>query len=145
MSEPLKVKDRSQPYKITIFLLFSAMIVVVGYFLLGRGERPLGISVNQPSYITVTNASVTCPAATSTQIVDVQTGRTSFVAQISPSATNTITLCKSGLTTTCVTNEGGVILNATTTPRFEQTDAYTGIWSCISSNGSSTIGVSSSQ
>lgn len=125
----------------SIFLVVVA--VYLAYVVFKVPGRILGGAGDSLSYSSnVATSTVTCPGVSQT-VVATTTGRTSFIAQISPTATNTITLCKNP---TCTLNGSGMNLVASSAlARYEQQDGYVGPYSCISSTASTTIGVTQSQ
>ena len=121
-----------------VLLLISLFTGKEGVSLAGVGSDPsYGVEANA----TTTNTAVNCPSATSTQIVGIQTGRTSFAA--ANNSTNTIWMCKNAQ---CASSTAGFALSNSTgsVPRYEQQDSYVGAWSCVSQSGTSSLGVSHS-
>lgn len=106
-------------------IVVFALVILGGVFLFGKSLAPAspaslgaadgGIAYNEAS---VTNASTTCSASTSTLIVGKQPGRTSFTSVVA-GATN-VYLCKAS---TGCTAQTGIMLNANG-GSFEQTDSY---------------------
>lgn len=124
-----------------LLALVAVVFVALTFFFVAQKESSsTGIDVGDFGYSAVTEATATC-AGVASSIVASNTARTSFFVSISPSATNTITICKN---TACAVNASGIFLNATTGPRFVQEDGYVGPYSCISSVGSTTVGYAQS-
>lgn len=133
--------DKSQPIKIVLMVVFMISAGLFGWGLLAAVKNiqpPLGFALNQSSFTSAVNSSVTC-SATSALVNATDTARSSFIA--SNDATSTIYLCRSG---TCARSTG-IPLGATNTIPFKQDDGYFGPYSCIAPSGSSTLNYSYSQ
>ena len=136
--------------KIQLRIIIGALVVVVLLLIVIFGvlvNKPSpvnnfsGITANGYNYKTTTASVVNCSGATSTVVVADQTGRTSF--KVSVVTSTGVTLCQSA--TGCVVGKSGIILSVTSSPRYEQSDNYTGAYSCIGNDGSTTLGFSYSQ
>ena len=141
--KPLQVSDWSQPIKIIIFLVFFVALAVVGYFLLGKGERPLGVSMNEPNFngnLGINATAICGGAAPATRLMASSTGRTSFL--VSNTGANPVTVCRS--TSTCANGVSGIILHSSSTSFFEQNDGYTGGYFCAA-GVSTTVGITFSE
>ena len=139
MNEPQKVTDPSQKYKIAIFLVFFVVAAWFGWAILSKldklNQRPLGFSIQEPSYSRVLATSVQCVNnTTGTVVTATSTSRLSFTA--SNGATSTINLCRNNICSAT----SSMALGATNTIPFVQTDAYTGPYSCWATAGGATTG-----
>jgi hypothetical protein len=111
------------------------VMLFVAFFLPSvTGNSLGGVSINDPTYNSATNATVDCSGATSTVVLAASSGR--VYVGITASSTD-ITLCKSA--SGCVDGTG---LTIPPDVIWEQDDGYTGAYSCIGRGDStSTIGV----
>lgn len=100
-------------------------------------DQHLGIAQTEIGYKTVTNSSVSCPAATSTLVLGKDPARTSFTG--TNSSANPIYLCKG---TSCASGTG-IYLSANG-GSYEQTDGYIGDYSCIGTTSTSSLSTTSS-
>lgn len=135
MSDALKVRDWSQPYKLALGVVILGFLV----FVYNTGGVQLG-GADSVSYITVTKATVSCVPATSTLLLATKPGRVSAI--LGNTGVAGVTICKSA--DTC-THALGFPLGVSSTAHsvYEQTDGYFGPYSCIGASTSS-ISVQSS-
>ena len=129
--------------KLTGIFAFLVGVAVVGIlvFMASKdgGEILRGIdSGNLNYYNTATSTSAVCSGATSTLITAASTQldtRSAF--EITVASSTNITLCKAG--SGCGIGNGLTIKGGGGS--YEQTDVYSGAYSCIGNGASSTIGV----
>jgi len=142
-NEPLKVSDWSQKYKLVLYVIGLVVVVYFGFKVLDSlGGRTFGLALNQAQFQTATNTQLTCNTTT-TSVLGVQSGRTSFVA--ANMGANIIYLCRAS--TPCSATSG-IPLYATSSnvwSRFEQIDGYTGAYSCAANAAATLLNVSYSQ
>lgn len=125
-----------------IFLIVILGLVIGGILLfMPHDMSPKGVADSMGFNNTQTNTTVSCNATTAVIVEATTTGRTSF--RVSNNSTNTISICRSA---TCVAGTTGIILTPVPATgqiaSYEQVDGYLGPYSCISSNGTTTLGVS---
>lgn len=121
-------------------LIISALVIAVIAVVFFAWPKP---SVNPGQivvrYSSATNTSKSCAANTSTILVAQSENRVSFKVT-NGSATSAISMCQA---TTC-TATSGITLNASG-GSFEQTDNYTGAYSCTAVTATTSVGVISQQ
>jgi len=135
---PVRVTDGSQKWKILIGLFALCSI-----FYFGSKTTQLGGVADSVSYggNGVTTSTVTCANGTNTTLLAAQSGRTS--AWFTNHGAVNVSFCKTSICTQTVGRVLGV--SSTAHSNFEQSDGYTGIYTCVGVGGTSSVAVQSSQ